>query len=231
MIKLRVLSKEQKNLSARSRQLLWGKENSLPYILDTKDYLLEPQTGEVLLVCGGSKSGKSKLMETWAQSLAAEHQAPLIYLACMEPAADEENLKRILRHQKQRAGRGFTTLERPRDLTGICEEIPEGSVVLLECLGTWLANELFASPEPPKDRAEVYAEEYFQALGLLKRRSRNLILAANSVFSDSIPLGEGSLLWREIMALLLRRISAYKYSYTIEVAAGIPLLYGKTSKI
>lgn len=230
MIKLRVLSTEGQDLNSRSMHQLRGRINPPPYFIPTKDYLFSPLEGDILLVCGGSKSGKSKLMEVWAQKLAEEHNAPLIYLASLEAASDEENIQRIRRHQKQRAGRGFTTIERARDLGGICEQIPEGSVILLECLSTWLANELFSAPELPKENPEFYTEKYYQVLGLLKGRSRNLILSANSVFSDAISLGEGSLLWREVMALLLQKISAYRQCYLIEVAAGIPFLYSKSSR-
>ena len=59
------------------------------------------------LVTGGSGSGKSAFAEDRVLSFG---DAQRIYIATMHPF-DEESHKRIERHQKMRAGKGFETVE------------------------------------------------------------------------------------------------------------------------
>ena len=52
---------------------------------------------------------------------------------------DEESHKRIQRHQKMRAGKGFETVECYTGLKNV--KLPAGCVVLLECMSNLVANE------------------------------------------------------------------------------------------
>ena len=65
------------------------------------------------LVFGGAASGKSEYGEKLVCSL--PRTGELIYLATMEPFGPEAEV-RIRRHRELRACRGFSTLERARDL-------------------------------------------------------------------------------------------------------------------
>ena len=63
------------------------------------------------LIIGGSASGKSEYAERLVCSLPGKR----IYAATMEPFG-EEGRERIARHRKLREGKGFVTVEVPRDL-------------------------------------------------------------------------------------------------------------------
>ena len=63
------------------------------------------------LIIGGSASGKSEYAERLVCSLPGKR----IYAATMEPFG-EEGRERIARHRKLREGRGFVTVEVPREL-------------------------------------------------------------------------------------------------------------------
>ena len=65
----------------------------------------------VTLVIGAAASGKS----AYAESLCLGHDGPRVYLATMEPFG-EEGARRIARHRALREGKGFSTLERTRDV-------------------------------------------------------------------------------------------------------------------
>ena len=60
----------------------------------------------MILITGGSSSGKSALAERLAVDMAAGQfcgtSRGLIYLATMDPGEDPENQVRIARHQEQR---------------------------------------------------------------------------------------------------------------------------------
>lgn len=188
-----------------------------------------------VLVIGGSKSGKSKHMEVWAEEAASFYGGDLIYLACMEAGNDPENLERIERHKRQRAGRGFRTCEIPFNLSESLELIPRNSVVLLECLGTLLANELFSPGNrirqetwtlEGKMRAEEVVQTVLADLDLLRNKTRLLILAANNVFEDALDYDPATNLWIETLGLLCQKIAKWDASLSLEVHAGIPIVIG-----
>ena len=66
----------------------------------------------IILLTGGSASGKSGWAEGLAAALHRRSGGALIYLATMA-AEDGESRRRVARHRAQRAGRGFLTVERP----------------------------------------------------------------------------------------------------------------------
>ncbi len=71
-----------------------------------------------VLISGGAKNGKSMYAQRLAKAMAEEAGRPLYYIATMIPG-DEEDRARIRRHREERAGWGFATLERGRDLCGL----------------------------------------------------------------------------------------------------------------
>ena len=99
----------------------------------------------ILLVVGTSNSGKSSL----AEEIAVKTGDPVrIYLATMK-VCNDEGIKRVERHRKQRKGKGFVTIESAYNvtdaLTGL--EKPMDTTVLLECVSNLVANELYENPE------------------------------------------------------------------------------------
>ena len=122
------------------------------------------------LIIGGSASGKSE----YAERLVCSLHGKRIYAATMEPFG-EEGRERIVRHRKLREGKGFVTVEVPRDLGVFADELwksrTQGEVfgkvpdtetalenpdtkaaretcnILLEDLPNLVANELFADGE------------------------------------------------------------------------------------
>lgn len=73
--------------------------------------------GRLYYITGGAGSGKSEYAEQLAERLHTELGGPLYYVATMNPAPrDSDAAARIAKHQKRRAGRGYTTLECPMDI-------------------------------------------------------------------------------------------------------------------
>ena len=91
------------------------------------------------VVTGGSGSGKSAFAEDKILSLG---QGKRFYIATMHPY-DEESYKRVERHRKMRAGKGFETVECYTGLENL--EFPQDAIVLLECMSNCL---LYTSPSP-----------------------------------------------------------------------------------
>jgi adenosylcobinamide kinase/adenosylcobinamide-phosphate guanylyltransferase len=131
----------------------------------------------IVLVTGGSGSGKS----TWAEKLVASlPNENRVYIATMR-VYDAESVKRVERHRAQRADKGFRTIECEKDLASA--DIADSSVVLLEDLVNLMANEMF-------DGGDV--SRIVPALEELAKKCRHLVMVTNDVFSDGIDYAEST---------------------------------------
>lgn len=163
------------------------------------------------LLIGNSASGKSALAE---ELLLSAPGRPRLYIATLLPQ-DGECRRRIARHRALRRGKGFVTVERGMDLASL--PVPPGSAALVECLGTLLANELFA----PGGAGPAGADQaVLQGLAALERRCVHLIVVGNEVGSAGFAGG--------LTGDYQRRLGAIQCALTCraaraaEVCAGIP---------
>ena len=84
--------------------------------------------GRLYYITGGAGSGKSEYAEQLAERLHGELGGPLYYVATMNPAPrDSDAAARIAKHQKRRAGRGYTTLECSTDIAQLRALLTNGS--------------------------------------------------------------------------------------------------------
>ena len=79
----------------------------------------------VYLIIGGSGSGKSAYAEQLMECFTGVTEK--YYLATMQ-IFDEEGEKRKEKHRAARQGKGFLTIEQPRDIKKVVEQIKPGSV-------------------------------------------------------------------------------------------------------
>lgn len=129
----------------------------------------------IFLFTGGAACGKSAHAEDFLCRRAAGDK---LYLASMEPFGAEAQA-RIARHRSLRAGKGFQTAERFRDLPGF-DPGRDYDGILLEDVGNLLANELF-SPEGAGDGA---VESILAGVEALSRRCEILVLVTNEIGLD-----------------------------------------------
>lgn len=167
-----------------------------------------------ILLTGGSACGKS----TYGETLASQLGGPLFYVAAMEPYG-EESQRRIARHRAMRAEKGFVTLERYTDLSGL--QLPEQGTVLLECLCNLSANEMFSPGGAGKAGA---VQAILSGVMSLKNQSRHLIVVTNDVGAEysrypDPTTGEYVRVLGEINARLAR-----DFDTVFELVCGIPLL-------
>ena len=161
----------------------------------------------VNLVIGAAASGKSEYAEDIVMSLPGEK----IYIATMEPFGAEAE-ERIARHRVLRAGKGFTTVERPRDLIGLTPEADWN--VLIEDLPNLAANELF-SPEGGG------ADAVLSGVDRICKIVSSVTIVTGDIFSDGAEYDVGTREYMEMLADLHMRIAA-KADNVVEVVCGIP---------
>lgn len=170
-----------------------------------------------ILLCGGSKSGKSYLGQRLAKKLAGD--GPMYYLATMIPG-DSEDLARIDRHREDRAGWGFETVECGRDLLQALERMDRAGTVLLDSVTALLANEMFSGGEMDRNAPWRTSEE----LRCLGQRCRNVIYIADDIFSDAGRYEETTEFYRRGLAQV-DRILAEQCDTVAELCSGIPVLF------
>ena len=91
-----------------------------------------------ILVTGPSRSGKSE----WAETLAKRQDTPIIYVAtALENPDDLQWQKRIEKHRIRRPSH-WQTLSVPYDLSLTIEQTKPPCCLLIDSLGTWVANTL-----------------------------------------------------------------------------------------
>jgi adenosylcobinamide kinase/adenosylcobinamide-phosphate guanylyltransferase len=119
----------------------------------------------LILVTGGSRSGKSGFGQNLAESLPG---ARAFVATC--PVIDAEMNERIRRHQEERSGRGWITIEEPLDLPSALDRARRQPVVLVDCLTLWINNAMYAAEQ---QGAEVTETD-------IARRARAVIDAARA---------------------------------------------------
>ena len=176
-----------------------------------------------VLVIGGAASGKS----AYAESVAMGFPGERVYLATMQPFG-VEGAHRIERHRALRAGKGFATAEVARGLgtcdegtlTGGCED-PVRATVLLECLGTLLANEMF-DDDGVFEAGSAPADRVIAGIERLERLFGNVVVVTNDVGCD---LGDFSDQTHAYIRELGRAnaVLASRFDYVVEVINSIPV--------
>lgn len=167
-----------------------------------------------ILITGGSKCGKSSAAENILSGFSGEKY----YIAAMEPYG-EEALRAIARHREMRRGKGFLTIERPRDICGI--SLLENGVprcALLECLTTLCANEMFA-PAGISDPSE----KIISGIKKLSAQVEKLVIVTNEVAADGIEYPAETMDYIRIMSRL-NSAAADLADTVIECVCGIPLV-------
>ncbi len=170
-----------------------------------------------VVITGGSGSGKSAYAEKTVQSFGAYRR---IYVATMD-CHDQESVKRIKRHREMRSGKGFETLECPRNLAEA--SIPEESVVLLECMSNLAANEMFA----PEGAGERTVEAVMEGVTHLLAKAAHVVVVTNEIFSDGYVYDPDTTRYQEALGMINQQMAKLADA-VVEVVCGIPLcLKGK----
>ncbi len=173
--------------------------------------------GQITLVTGGARSGKS----SFALSLAEETRSLHRVFIASAVALDQEMRERIHKHQNERGGR-FKTVEAPYDPCAAINGLPEHSVAILDCLTVWLGNVFHkhGGQEPCIAReidalADCLAE--FKSVG-----NAHLIMVTNEIGWGIVPADATTRLFRDTAGRLNARIAVLVDAVHL-CACGIPL--------
>ena len=168
------------------------------------------------IVTGGSGSGKSAFAE---DKVLAFGEAQRVYIATMHPF-DEESHKRIERHRKMRAGKGFETIECYTGLKDV--KLPSGCVVLLECMSNLVANEMFEE----QGAHEQTVKDIISGIDELVRQAAHVVIVTNEIFSDAVVFDKEMASYLEYLGKINQAV-ALRADEVVEVVYGIPVYQKK----
>jgi len=176
----------------------------------------------MILIIGGSGSGKSACAEEYAAALSEDSRR--YYIATMRVNNNEGQAK-VERHKRMRRDKGFNTIEQPvaiekvMDIIGLSRATE--STALLECMSNLVANEMF-SGAAPKSREEV-TEKIIQGINQLSKGFKNLVVVTNNVFEDGIIYDETTMSYIKAMGIINEKLAAMA-DKVLEVVVGIPVV-------
>ena len=144
------------------------------------------------------------------------------YTAAYGHVFDEEGQKKVERHKRMRAGKGFVTIAQPTDIMQCLPALREagGGVVLLECMSNLAANEMFDTEEPAG--SEQVAEKIVTQIGVLAQETEELVIVTNNVFEDGIVYDTSTMEYLRALGSINVRL-AERSDVVVEVIAGIPV--------
>ncbi|MBW4631726.1 MAG: bifunctional adenosylcobinamide kinase/adenosylcobinamide-phosphate guanylyltransferase [Iphinoe sp. HA4291-MV1] len=150
---------------------------------------------KVILVTGPARSGKSE----WAEILAMQSQKAVIYVAtAIENSDDEEWQQRIQQH-KQRRSQNWMTLEVPYELSAALANAKPNICLLVDSLGTWVANLL----EQDELIWENIVEEFLETVQLV---AADMIFVAEETGWGVVPAYPIGRTFRDRLGDLVRQL-------------------------
>jgi adenosylcobinamide kinase/adenosylcobinamide-phosphate guanylyltransferase len=159
--------------------------------------------GEMILVLGGARSGKSELARR-----IVERRGPVTFVATatVDPA-DPEMLARIDRHRAERP-EGWSTLEVPRDLEEALGALAamEGSVVI-DCLTLWISNLMLGVGGGAALADAAILDAVARALRAGRGKAR-VVWVSNEVGSGVIPSNAIARRFADLQGLANQRVAA-----------------------
>ncbi|MEA5574000.1 bifunctional adenosylcobinamide kinase/adenosylcobinamide-phosphate guanylyltransferase [Calothrix sp. UHCC 0171] len=162
--------------------------------------------GKVILVTGPASSGKSE----WAENLALQSQKTVVYVAtALQDPTDSEWQQRIQKHQLRRPS-NWVILEVPTALSMTLANLKPDVCILVDSLGTWVANFL----EKEDTDWEQTVENFLETVELV---AADIIIVAEETGWGVVPAYPIGRKFRDRLGTLVRKlgvISAAVYLVT-----------------
>lgn len=155
----------------------------------------EKVLSQVILVTGPARSGKSE----WAENLAMQSSKPVIYVAtASENPNDAEWQKRIQQHQERRP-QDWGTLLVPMELSATLADAKPNTCLLVDSLGTWVANLL----EQNEDTWNKIQVEFLETVQLV---AADMIFVAEETGWGVVPAYPLGREFRDRLGTLVRQL-------------------------
>ena len=151
--------------------------------------------GQIILVTGGSRSGKS----AYSQKLAESMPGPRAFIATGLPI-DDEMRDRIRLHQEARNKHDWTTIEEPLNLQRALSGAQDSNVLLVDCLTLWINNLMY---EAEKSGVKLTENDISlnceNVINACRMRHGTVIFVTNEIGMGLVPENPISRLYRDLV--------------------------------
>ena len=173
---------------------------------------------KIILIIGGSRSGKSM----YAQRIAESISGTRTYIATC-PVIDKEMEDRVRKHQEARQSASWQTVEEVIDLAGALRRSKGSEVILVDCLTLWINNLMYEAEQ----KKEYLGEDTIGArcgdvLGVCRGLGGTVIFVANEVGMGIVPENPSSRLFRDLAGRCNQNMAAHADT-VIFMISGLPL--------
>jgi adenosylcobinamide kinase/adenosylcobinamide-phosphate guanylyltransferase len=176
--------------------------------------------GHIVLITGGSRSGKSTLAQRMAESL----PAPRVFVATCPIFDDDEMKERIRRHQTTRAETGWATVEEETEVAAAIARAPGTGVFLVDCLTLWVNNLMRRADEAGVEMTDDDAVREMEAVTRAARAvDGTAILVTNEVAMGIVPGDPVSRAYRDFVGRI-NQTAAAAADLVVLTVCGLPLV-------
>jgi adenosylcobinamide kinase/adenosylcobinamide-phosphate guanylyltransferase len=173
---------------------------------------------KIILITGGSRSGKSRYALQLGQSLEGKRA----FIATCPPV-DEEMQARITRHKQTRDSAKWQTIEETAELEKVITSRPGYEVYLIDCLTLWINNLMYEGLEKNVTYTEDMIEQKcLDLLQAMNSSNANFIIVTNEVGMSVIPAEPETRLYRDLIGRA-NQVLAAKADEFVLVTCGIPM--------
>lgn len=176
--------------------------------------------GDLVLILGGARSGKS----TFAQALAQEIGGRSVVFVATAEAGDEEMRQRIAQHRRDRPA-GWHTLEAQRHVgQAILSRDSGEKAILVDCLTLLVSNRLFEFEDAPAPEIEAAVMgEVTDLISCAAQVPGTVIVVSNEVGMGLVPPYPLGRVYRDVLGKA-NQVLAAAAGRVYLLVAGLPLM-------
>ena len=162
----------------------------------------------IVLVLGGTKTGKTTYAEERAKSISIQKNIPVHYIATAK-AIDEEMVRRIKKHQDKRPSNWITIEESSKVSSVLNSLVNKKTVIILDCLTLLMTNLLFEKGDDcsRKEAEEVVFSEIDKIISETSKINTELIIISNQVENGLVSEHKWARMFQDIAGMTHQRLA------------------------